>query len=185
MLVQSRRMNLAAVSICLAGTDVVNQHDENVRRVLWQMVHGRARTIDRLLHCPTGNAAGWFGRERQDLLCANRQRERRAKGYGWQPVEKFRARWGISSSCVSESSRSSGLIETDFLKVSPRYQETYCTRFTGGGVHVPSRIEGGVSWARRSASPERICLLVPAASSPPCPCPVIPPEDKGPQSRPG
>ncbi len=89
-LAQGRRMNLAAVGICLSGADVVDQHDENVRRILWQMVYGRQRSVSRLLHRPAGNAAGWFGRERQNLLRPCRQRKARAQCEGEQPVERFR-----------------------------------------------------------------------------------------------
>ena len=38
----------------------------------------------------------------------------------------------------------SEFVGTDLLKLSHCPRDTHGTRFTGGGVQVPSRIEGGV-----------------------------------------
>ena len=87
-LVQGRSVDLAAVSRRLRGADIVDEHDENVRRILRQPFHGRERTVNRLLHRPAGNAAGRFGRKRQDLLRARRQRERRTQDEAGDSVER-------------------------------------------------------------------------------------------------
>ena len=88
-LVQGRCMNLAAVGVRLGRTDVINEHDENVRCILWQTVHGRKRAVNRLLHGPTRNAARCFGRERQDLLRAHWHRERRTQGETDDDVDRI------------------------------------------------------------------------------------------------
>src|SRR5581483_10617159 len=41
---QSRCVNFAAVSVRLRRPDVIDEHDENVRRILWQMIHWWERT---------------------------------------------------------------------------------------------------------------------------------------------
>ena len=63
-----------------AGPDVVDEHDEDVRRVRRQAARLDAALVDRLLHRAAGDARRRRRRERQDVLRPRRcpGRDRRA-----------------------------------------------------------------------------------------------------------
>ena len=61
-------MDLPAVSVRLGRADVVNEENQNIRRIFGQVAHRRQRTVSGLLHRPFGSTAGLFGREWQNLL---------------------------------------------------------------------------------------------------------------------
>lgn len=61
-------MDFATVSVGLGWPDIIDKHNQNVRRILGQMANRWQWTVDRFLHGPPGGAAGRFGRKGQNLL---------------------------------------------------------------------------------------------------------------------
>ena len=82
---QSRGVDLATIGIRLGGTNVVNEENQNVRRILGKMTRGRQRTVGRLLHGPLRSAARFLGREWQLLLRVDRPDKRRTQGTKREP----------------------------------------------------------------------------------------------------
>src|SRR5580692_6046811 len=68
-------MNLTTVRVWEAWTDIVDQDNDDIRRILRHMAHLRRRTVDRLLHRPASRAARCLGMKWQNLLRARRRRE--------------------------------------------------------------------------------------------------------------
>ena len=72
-------MDLATIGISLGGADVVDEEDQNVRRILGQVAYWRQRAVGRLLHGAFGSASRFLGREWQLLLRVDGRHKRRAK----------------------------------------------------------------------------------------------------------
>ena len=63
--VHRRGVDLAAEGGGQCGPGVINEHDENIRRVVGQAARLDPPFVDRLLHCPPRNARRWGWREGQ------------------------------------------------------------------------------------------------------------------------